>query len=77
MEPAKTNYIDLLGSFPVPALIVHGDHDSGVPVAFAKTAAQRIPDARLLIVEDAGHWVQRDRPEVVIPAVIGFLEELA
>ena len=72
----RTNYTSQLQAFPRPALVIHGDHDTGVPVAYARLAADTIPDARLLIVPDAGHWVQRDRPEVVTPVVLDFLNEL-
>lgn len=72
----RSNYTDRLHAIEVPALVIHGDHDSGVPVAYARIAAERLPDARLLVVPDAGHWVQRDRPEVVTPAVVAFLDGL-
>ncbi len=72
----KTNYADRLRSFPRPVLIVHGDRDSGVPVARAKDAARLLPDVRLVVVPDAGHWVQRDRPDIVVPVVIDFLDSL-
>lgn len=73
---AKTNYTEHLPSIRVPVLIVHGDHDTGVPVSRAREAARLIPDARLLVVSDGGHWVQRDQPTVVVPAVLDFLAEL-
>jgi pimeloyl-ACP methyl ester carboxylesterase len=72
----KTNYIDRLQEPACPVLIVHGDHDTGVPVARAEDAARRLPAARLLVIPDAGHWVQRDRPDLVLPAVIDFLDAL-
>lgn len=72
----KTNYTDQLGSFLRPVLMVHGDHDSGVPVARAEDAARLLPDVQLVTVPDAGHWVQRDRPDIVLPAVIDFLHGL-
>jgi pimeloyl-ACP methyl ester carboxylesterase len=72
----RTNYIYRLASFPCPVLLIHGDRDSGVPIARAEEAARRLPDARLLAVADAGHWVHRDRPEVALPAMIDFLETL-
>ncbi len=72
----RTNYSDRLGRIEVPVLVVHGDRDTGVPIVFARQAATLIPDAQLLEVTDAGHWVQRDRPEVVIPAVLDFLARL-
>lgn len=73
----RTNLMPRLGSFPRPALIIHGEHDTGVPVALARRAAERMPDARFVEVADAGHWTQRDVPEVVVPAMLAFLDELA
>ncbi|MGW4797917.1 alpha/beta fold hydrolase [Nonomuraea sp. NPDC004297] len=70
----RTNYTSQLDRFPRPALVVHGDRDTGVPVARARAAAELIPEARLLVVADAGHWVQRDRPDIVIPAMLDFLD---
>lgn len=73
---ARTNYTARLSGLRVPVLIIHGARDAGVPVARARVAAELIPDARLVVVEDAGHWVQRDRPQVAIPAMLGFLADL-
>jgi len=73
---ARTNYTARLGEIRCPVLIVHGDHDTGVPVARAREAAALLPDATLFVVAGAGHWVQRDRPDVVIPAVTEFLKRL-
>ncbi len=73
---ARTNYSDRLREITAPVLIVHGERDTGVPVNCARAAARTIPDARLLVVPDAGHWVQRDRPATVVPAVLEFLAEL-
>jgi pimeloyl-ACP methyl ester carboxylesterase len=70
----RTNYLRRLQDFAPPTLVVHGSRDSGVPLARAREAAARIPDARLLVVDGAGHWVQRDRPDLVTPAVVRFLE---
>lgn len=72
----RTNYSDQLRSITIPVLVIHGDHDTGVPVNRARDAARKLPDARLLVVPDAGHWVQRDRPAVVLRAVLDFLAEL-
>ena len=72
----RTNYAPRLGEVRTPTLVVHGTHDSGVPVAYAKAAAKALPDATLLVVDGAGHWVQRDRPERVVPAVREFLRRV-
>ncbi|WP_441959882.1 alpha/beta fold hydrolase [Mycolicibacterium houstonense] len=72
----RTDYTDRLASFPRPALVVHGERDPGVPVARARTAAALIPDSQLKIVAGAGHWVQRDRPDIVLEAMTEFLRGL-
>lgn len=72
----KTNYMRRLDSISVPVLVVHGDRDMGVPVRYARAAAHSIPDSHLLVVSGAGHWVQRDRPDIIAPAMIEFLDGL-
>lgn len=69
----RTNYTDQLARIAVPVLMVHGERDAGVPLAAAHRAAHLLPHADLLVVAGAGHWVQRDRPDVVIPTVREFL----
>ncbi len=73
----RTNYTEQLHTIQTPILLVHGELDSGVPLARAQTAAQLLPHAELVTVPDAGHWVQRDRPETVIPTMLRFLQELS
>ncbi len=72
----RTNYSGRLGEIRTPTLVVHGTHDSGVPVKRARGAARALPGATLLVVRGAGHWVQRDRPDRVIPAVTEFLRRV-
>lgn len=69
----RTDYSTRLLEIDVPVLLVHGARDTGVPVARARAAAEAIPGARLVVVPDAGHWVQRDRPDIVHGAVLDFL----
>ncbi|AKS34927.1 alpha/beta fold hydrolase [Mycolicibacterium goodii] len=69
----RTDYTDRLPTFPRPALIVHGGRDTGVPVARAVAAAQLIPHATLKVIAEAGHWVQRDAPDIVLDAMTAFL----
>lgn len=69
----RTNYSDHLASVQCPALLVHGTHDSGVPLQYVQAATKRMPAAKLVVIPEAGHWVQRDRPDLVAPAIIDFL----
>jgi len=48
----------------VPTLVVHGRHDRMVPVANAHLIAERIPGARLRILEESGHLYPTEEPEV-------------
>lgn len=66
----RTVYTERLPSIPTPTLLVHGDRDTGVPLARIEIASGLLPHATLLTVPGAGHWVQRDRPELAIPAMI-------
>jgi pimeloyl-ACP methyl ester carboxylesterase len=72
----RTDYTPRLVDMRCPALVIHGGRDPGVPVGRARAAAELIPDARLKIVDGAGHWVQRDRPDVVLDAISGFLRDI-
>ncbi|MEV6286308.1 alpha/beta hydrolase [Kribbella sp. NPDC051770] len=72
----RTDYTSQLAQIELPVLLVHGDHDSGVPIARARAAAGLLPNATLLTVPEAGHWVQRDRPDLVLPALQDFLRGL-
>lgn len=70
----RTDYSSRLGEIEVPVLLVHGDRDTGVPVARAQAAARALPGGRIVVVPDAGHWVQRDRPDLVSTEVLAFLD---
>ena len=71
----KTNYTDRLSEITIPVLIVHGTHDIGVPLKYAQRAATCLPDARLEVIENAGHWTQRDYPETFNRLMLEFLAE--
>ncbi len=44
-----------LGSIRIPVLIANGDHDIMVPTHNSADMARRIPNAQLVIYDDAGH----------------------
>jgi pimeloyl-ACP methyl ester carboxylesterase len=55
-----------------PTLVVHGEYDRMVPAANARLLAERIPGARLRILEDCGHMYPTEAPEVD-EAIAAFL----
>ncbi len=71
----RTSYMDQLNELPVETLIVHGDQDVLVPLKDAQEAAGRIPNARLEVLHNAGHWSSRDYPEKFNRLVAAFLAD--
>ncbi len=63
-----------LGRIEAPTLVVHGTEDRVVPVANAEILAERIPRARLRILEEAGHLYSTEQPEVDEEIARFFLE---
>ena len=52
-----------LASISAPTLVVHGDQDQILNISNAQHIARLIPDARLEILEGAGHMFWWERPE--------------
>jgi pimeloyl-ACP methyl ester carboxylesterase len=64
-----------LGEVKAPALVLWGDSDEYLPTKFAHAYAERLGgEARVDVVEGAGHWPWLGRPEVV-DTVAAFLLE--
>lgn len=67
--------MDRLGRIAAPTLVVGGRDDFVYPPESQAQLAAGIPDARLRIVERAGHNPHSDRPEEVMEIVARFLED--
>ncbi len=59
-----------------PALIVCGQQDIMTPPKFSEYLAQTLPNARLVLVPNAGHMVALEAPEEVAAAVAKFLDQI-
>jgi pimeloyl-ACP methyl ester carboxylesterase len=60
----------------IPALVVTGETDKIAPPANAAIIAGALPDARVLVVQGAGHMVITDQPEVLAAAMASFISEV-
>lgn len=69
----RTVYIERLHEITAPTLFIHGARDRLVPLACAREAQQRIPNAKLHVMHHCGHWPQRERPDEFNDILIGFL----
>ena len=57
----------------VPTLVVHGEADGLVPVAYAQELAGRIPNATLVTIPGAGHLPMIEAEDAFLDAVTAFL----
>jgi pimeloyl-ACP methyl ester carboxylesterase len=57
-----------------PVLVANGDHDKMVPTSNSVDLARRLPNAELVIYEDAGHGGIFQYHEVFVKKAIEFLE---
>ena len=65
--------MDRLGEITAPTLILAGQHDFQFPPEHQEALAAGIANARLQIIEDAGHNVLSEKPKVVCHKVTNFL----
>ena len=63
-----------VGKITSPTLVIHGAEDRYIPVANAGALAEAVPDARLRVVDAAGHLVFIEQAEEVNEEIISFLE---
>ena len=60
----------------VEVLVVAGDRDLLTPPDHSRDIAAALPDARLVVVEDAGHMVALEHPDQVNAELLGLLERV-
>jgi 3-oxoadipate enol-lactonase len=66
----------LLSQVKCPALIIHGAYDQLIPVTEAKSMHQHLSRARLVVIPEAGHLPNMEKPELFNQAVREFLLSL-
>jgi pimeloyl-ACP methyl ester carboxylesterase len=69
----RTYYLKMLPQVRTPVLLIHGAKDKLVPVSSVKRAAKVLPEARLLLLPECGHWIPRECPDELIEAINDFL----
>lgn len=63
-----------LNEISVPTLVVHGSLDRILPVANAHAIAERVPGARLEILDDVGHLFWWERPQRAAELLLGHAQ---
>lgn len=57
----------------VPALVIGGDSDLGVPPPMLRAFASHLKNAELVLVPEAGHSVYWEQPDLFNRTVLGFI----
>jgi len=64
-----------LSRVAIPRLVIHGARDN-TPLAGNREWVAGQPNARLLVIPEAGHWPHYERPEPTLSAIRVFLDGL-
>ena len=65
---------DDLSRIPHPVLVANGDHDKMVPSSNSQDLARRLPNAALVLYEDAGHGGVFQYHSAFVQKALAFLE---
>lgn len=63
-----------LNEIRCPTLFVQGDRDMGIRPEFTRKAAAMVPGAEFVLLENHGHWPNRQSPERFNALVLDFLD---
>ena len=58
----------------VPTLVIWGENDAALLSSLTRGLSEWVPDLRVEIVPDAGHWVPFERPEEVNRLIREFVD---
>lgn len=64
-----------LSNIKAPTLVIGGINDQLIPCANSKVIADRIPNAKLVELENCSHIYTTDQPEKSVKVILGFLQE--
>lgn len=73
---ARASALELLPQITVPSLVVAGENDFIIPAAESAAMANAIPNARLVMIPQAGHLASLENPTAVNAALREFLEKI-
>ena len=63
------------GAFPGPVLLIHGDSDEVIPLESSEKALEAFPDARLEVLEGAGHGFEGEQMREAAGKICEFIRE--
>lgn len=73
---AEADLSNVLPKIDVPTLLLYGDKDVRSPVAVAKEIHEKIPNSKLVFLEDVGHVLSKEAPELFDHEIRKFINNL-
>ncbi|OGO17389.1 MAG: hypothetical protein A2Z14_04245 [Chloroflexi bacterium RBG_16_48_8] len=67
--------MERLSEISVPTLVLCGIEDQLTPVSYSQYLVDHIPQARLVVIEGAGHMVMLEKPVEVVRQIQGFIRD--
>lgn len=68
-------YPQIMRNITVPTLIIHGKKDPYIPYRDAKRMHADIPNSKLILLEDASHFIPMDASQDIAKEITHFLSE--
>lgn len=72
----EMNLTEGLASVTVPVTVVGGTHDRLLPPRYSKRIAELIPNARLVLLEEAGHMLPWEEPQQLADLFVGAASDV-
>jgi pimeloyl-ACP methyl ester carboxylesterase len=78
LEVLKREMPNILGEIEltenwVPTLFIRGEKSNYIVDSDLESIEEKYPDMQLVTIENAGHWVHAEAPDVFMNAVLEFL----
>jgi len=67
---------DKLRRIDVPTLILAGENDTLAPPRFSRMLHDIIPNSKLIMIENTGHYLVLERPQLVNAEILKFLKSI-
>lgn len=71
----RLDLLDSLSGLPIPALVITGRNDPAATPQVAASIADKLPDSRLSVLDDAAHLSNVEQPVAFAETVGAFLEQ--
>jgi pimeloyl-ACP methyl ester carboxylesterase len=66
----------VLSRIQIPTLLIVGEHDAMTSPSLMQAMGEKIPNAKLSVIPDAGHMSSLENPQVFNSALVQFLQSL-